>query len=47
MHVTDRIKRAKRSRQGCVARGGHVPPGKFLISDLLRSLLDGVSVKKF
>ena len=30
MHVIDRIKRAKRALGG-VARGGHVPPGKFLI----------------
>ena len=38
MHVTNRIKRAKRAL-GDVVRGGHVPLGKFLISDLLRSLL--------
>ena len=34
MHVTDRIKRAK----GC-GTWGTCPPRKFLISDLLRSLL--------
>ena len=39
MYVTDCIKRAKRMRLGCVACGGHIPPGKCLIPDLLRSLL--------
>ena len=35
MHMTDDIKRAL----GVLACGRHVPPGKFLISDLLRLLL--------
>ena len=35
MQVIDRIKRAL----GGVARGGHTPPGKLLISDLLSKLL--------
>ena len=50
MHATDGIKRKKRARaSGCgtepdshtagSARLGHVPAGKFLISDHLRSLL--------
>ena len=36
MRVTDGINSA---RYGGVACGGHIPPGTFLISDLLRSLL--------
>ena len=40
VHVNDRIKRAKRALGGCGTwGGGHVPPGKFMISDLLTSLL--------
>ena len=38
MHVTDRIKRAKRA-PGVCGTWGTCPPGKFLISDLRRSLL--------
>ena len=38
VHVTDRIKRAKRALGVC-GKGGTCPSGKFLISDLLRSLL--------
>ena len=38
MHATDGIKRKNRALVG-VVRGGHVPAGKFLISDRLRSLL--------
>ena len=38
VHETDRIKRTKRVRLGCVTCR-YVPPGKFFILDLLRSLL--------
>ena len=40
MHVTDRIKRAKRALGVC-GTWGHVPAGKFLISGLLRSFFFG------
>ena len=39
MHMTDCIKRAKHAHRGMWHVGGHVPPEKFLISDLLRLLL--------
>ena len=38
MHVTDRIKRAKRARvRGVWHVGDMSPPGEFFISDFLRS----------
>ena len=39
MHVTDRIKRAKRALGGVARWGGTCPPRKILISNFLRSLL--------
>ena len=39
MHATDRIKRARKARARGCGTWGHVPPGKFLLPDLLRSLL--------
>ena len=38
VYVTDHIKREARTLGVC-GMWGHVPPGKFLISDLLRPLL--------
>ena len=45
MHVTDRIMRAKRALGAC-GTWGHVPPGKFLASDLLRSFWCRFGVKQ-